>query len=117
MMAELVQDVKAEFRESPLFAVMVVLAIVAGIGLNGSILRGAEGDTLRVVASQGVSIEDQADRLRHLCSTDLKPGFTLLVGLRQYSVELSVPVAGMHSPLDGGAEADRIAGLEMEHTA
>jgi 5-formaminoimidazole-4-carboxamide-1-beta-D-ribofuranosyl 5'-monophosphate synthetase len=101
MMAELVQDVKTELRELPWFAAMVVLAVAAGIGFNAAIFCEADGDEFRITANCAQVIEDHVSKLRaHSCSTDPKPGFTVVVGLRQYSVEFSVPVSGVRSLLD-----------------
>ena len=98
MIAELLQDVRTDLREIPGFVAMVVLAIAAGIGFNMAAFYEADGDELRLSASRGQSIEEQMDRLRlSSCSAELKPGFTVIVGVRQYSVELSVPVSGARS--------------------
>jgi hypothetical protein len=101
MIAELLQDVRTELRELPGFAAMVVLAIAVGIGVNAAVLCEADGDELRVIASRAQSLEDQVSMLRsRSCTADLKPGFTLIVGLRQYTVEVSVPMTGVRSLLD-----------------
>src|SRR5205807_6962142 len=93
MMSELVQDIRTEFRESPGIVAMVVFAIAIGIGFNAAIFWEADGDGLRMSASRAESIENQLSRLRsHDCTGVRKPGVTLIMGLRQYSVELSVPV-------------------------
>jgi hypothetical protein len=98
MIAELLQDVRTDLREIPGFIAMVVLAIAAGIGFNMAAFYEADGDELRLSASRGQSIEEQMERLRlNSCSAEVKPGFTVIVGLRQYSVELSVPMAGARS--------------------
>jgi len=98
MMADLLQDVKTDLREIPGFVALVVLVVAAGIGFNVAMFYAADGDELRLSASRGQSIEEQMDRLRlNSCSAERKPGFTVIVGLRQYSVELSVPVAGARS--------------------
>jgi hypothetical protein len=120
MIAELVQDVKTELRELPWFAATVVLAVAVGIGLNVAVFYEADGDELRVTASRAQSIEEQVSRLRaHSCSRELKPGFTVLVGLRQYSVELSVPMAGVRSLFDDvrANVADAVRRSAMEHAA
>ena len=101
MMAELLRDVKADFRESPGVAAAVVLAVAVGVGCNAAFFCQADGEGLRVSASRGESTADQVERLHaKSCSTEVMPGFTVIVGLRQYSVELSVPVPNVRALFD-----------------
>ncbi len=96
MMAELLRDVKTEAREMPGVVAAIVLAIAVGVGCNVAFFCEADGDGLRVRASRGQSTAEQVERLHaRSCSANMTPGFTVIVGLRQYSVELSVPVPGM----------------------
>ena len=98
MMAELLRDVKTDVRESPGVAAAVVLAVAGGVGCNAAFFCQADGEGLRVSASRGESTADQVERLHaKSCSTEVMPGFTVIVGLRQYSVEVSVPMPGMHA--------------------
>lgn len=100
MIAELLHEMKAEIREFPWLWAMVLLTIVAGIDFNLAIFGGADSSHLRFSASHGAAAEMQMDRFRmHSCSTGLTPGFTVIVGLRRYSMELSVPVNGVRSLL------------------
>jgi hypothetical protein len=101
MIAELLQEMKAEMREFPWLSLMVLLTIVAGIDFNLAIFGGADGSHLRLSASHGPAAEVQMNRVRmHGCSTGLTPGFTVIVGLRRYSMELSVPVDSVRSLLE-----------------
>jgi hypothetical protein len=101
MIAELLEDVKTELREFPWLWVMVVLTIVAGLDFNLAIFGGADGSHLRLSASHGAAAEVQMNRLRMQgCTTGQTPGFTVIVGLRRYSMELSVPVEGVRSLLE-----------------
>ena len=98
MMAELLRDVKTEIRELPGVAAAVVLAVAVEVGCNVAFFCQADGDRLRVSASRGQSTADQVERLHaRSCSMEVMPGFTVIVGLRQYSVEVSVPVPGVHA--------------------
>jgi hypothetical protein len=98
MIAELLQDLKAEVQEFPEFAAAVLLTIVVGIGFNAAVFRNAIGDEFQVHASQGLSAIEQVEELRaHNCSAELKPGFTVVIGLRKYNVEMSVPLDGVRS--------------------
>jgi hypothetical protein len=98
MMAAFLRDMKADIREMPGVAVAVVLAIVVGVGCNVAFFFQADGDGLRVSASREQSTADQVERLHaQNRSSEPKPGFTVIVGLRQYSVEVSVPVPGVRA--------------------
>jgi hypothetical protein len=101
MMAELLRDVKMEIRESPGVAAAVVLAVAVGVGCNVAFFGQADGESLRVSASRGESTTDQVERLRaQRCSAKATPGFTVIMGLRQYSVEVSVPMPGVRALFD-----------------
>lgn len=96
MIGELLRDVKADLRELPGVAIAIVVAIAVGIGCNVAIFWQADGDGLRVSASQDQSAENQVEQFHaKSCSAELVPGFTVILGLRQYSVELSVPIPGV----------------------
>jgi hypothetical protein len=98
MIAELLRDVKADLREMPGVTIAVALAIAVGVGCNVAVFWQADGEGLRVSASREQSTEDQVKRLHaKTCSAELIPGFTVILGLRQYSVEVSVPVPGVRS--------------------
>ena len=96
MMAELLRDVKAEVNESPGVAAVVVLAVAFGAGCNTAFFSQADGERLGVSASRGQSTADQVERLRAQ-SCFMKPGFTVIVGVHQYSMELSVPAPNVHA--------------------
>ena len=98
MITELLQDTKTGLREFPWFAALVILAIVVSAGFNMAILNQADGDHLQVRMNKELSAEEQVNQVRlNRCSEELKPGFTVIAGMRQYSMELSVPVAGVCS--------------------
>jgi hypothetical protein len=101
MMADLLRDIKTEVRESPGVAAAVVLAVAVGVGCNAAFFCEADGERLRVSASRGLSTADQVERLRaQSCFIGLTPGFTVIVGVHQYSVELSVPVPNTRALFD-----------------
>jgi hypothetical protein len=98
MIAETVNDLKADFREQPGVAVALVLAVVMSVGFNAAVFSMADGDGLRLSANAVDSVEHQINVMRsHVCSAEPKPGFTVIVGTRQYSVKLSVPLPSVHS--------------------
>ena len=98
MIAEMVNDMKADFREQPGVATALVLAVVMGVGFNAAFFCMADGDGLRLSADGGDPVENQINAMRsHVCSAEPKPGFTVIVGTRQYSVKLSVPLPSAHS--------------------
>ncbi|HEV2708810.1 MAG TPA: hypothetical protein VGU67_01245 [Edaphobacter sp.] len=101
MIVELLEEMKTEIREFPWLWVMVLLTIVAGIDFNLAIFGGADSSHLQLSASHGAAAEVQMNRLRMQgCTTGQTPGFTVIVGLRRYSMELSVPVDGVRSLLE-----------------
>lgn len=102
-MRETILDLHNTVREMPWFAAVVALLVAIGAGVNACILDEADGDHVLVSASR---IDDQTARLDesvkarlmgHRCATKKIPGFTVVVALRQYSLELSVPVHGVDS--------------------
>jgi hypothetical protein len=110
MIAEIVRDMKADFREQPGFAAALILAVVMGAGFNAAVFCMADGDGLRLSANGVDPVENQINAMRsHACSAEPRPGFTVIVGTRQYSVELSVPLPNMHS-MAKSVHAD-VAGL------
>jgi hypothetical protein len=98
MIAELLRDMKEDLRELPGVTIAIALAIMVGLGCNAEIFWHADGDGLRVSASREQSTSDQVERLHAKnCTAELTPGFTVLLGLRQYSVEVSVPIPVVRS--------------------
>jgi hypothetical protein len=98
MWTELLQDVRADVRELPGVATAVVLAVAMGIGFNAAVFCEADGDEVRFSTSHVSMPEERLNMLRsHECAASMRPGFTVIVGLRQYTVELSVPVAGVRT--------------------
>jgi hypothetical protein len=120
MMAELLRDVKADLREMPGVPIAVALAIAVGVGCNAVVFWQADGEGLRVSASREQSTEDKVEQLHaKICSAELTPGFTVILGLRQYSVEVSVPVPVVRS-LAGNVKANVAAAWckhRYEHVA
>jgi hypothetical protein len=90
-------------REMPGFAAAVMIAIVIGIGAHAAVFYEADGEELRLIANRTVAhaADESADpfirmRSRIDCAEKV-PGFTVIVGLSEYNVELSVPVMGVRS--------------------
>ncbi len=115
MIVELVRDVKTEVRESPGVAAAVVLAVAAGVGCNAAFFWQADGEELRLSASRGQSTADQVERLQAQNCSELTPGFTVIVGLHQYSVEVSVPVPGVQTLLEDVRANVAAAWCERRH--
>jgi hypothetical protein len=92
-------------RERSWAVAAVLFAVVFGMGLRASIFYQADGERIRVVADHQPVRRGDVSRLlsrveqNTLCSEKI-PGFTVIVGLSEYNVELSVPVPGMRSMLD-----------------
>lgn len=97
MLRETVLDLRDIVREMPWFGVAVFLLIAMGVGVNASILGEAEEEHVRLSAIRAnvlmaSSMEEVKSRFLRRCPAEKIPGITVIVALRQYSVELSVPM-------------------------
>lgn len=105
MLRETIHDLRNVAREMPWFAAAVLLSVAVCIGVNASIFDEAEEEHLRMSANRAdvsmtSSIEEVKSRLLNRCPMEKIPGFTVIVGLRQYSLELSVPIGRVRSRTD-----------------
>lgn len=105
MLRDTIHDLRNVVREMPWFAAAVLLSVAVCVGVNASILDEAEEEHVRLSASRAdvpmmSSIEEVKSRLLHRCPTERIPGFTVVVALRQYSLELSVPMGKIRSQTD-----------------
>jgi hypothetical protein len=102
MFRRAIEDVVV-LREMPGLIAVVVIAVVIGVGAHAAIFYEADGEQLRFTADRSSThaADDSADPLRRMRSriscAEKVPGFTVIVGLSEYNVELSVPVVGMRS--------------------
>ncbi|MBS1801133.1 MAG: hypothetical protein JSS95_15070 [Acidobacteria bacterium] len=105
MMRVAVEGLRQLFRETPGAGAALLVAIVLGIGVHAAIFYEADGEDLRLITNHSVGrmaneveAADPFSRMRaRIHCPDKVPGFTVIVGLREYNVELSVPVAGLQS--------------------
>jgi hypothetical protein len=100
MIREVFDEAREIRREMPAFTACVLLLIVLCIGVRGAIFCRADGESLRLIANR---TEAQLDPIRRMdaqseCPVRV-PGVTVIVGLRDYSMELSVPAATVHALL------------------
>jgi hypothetical protein len=116
MVRETVHDLRNVVREMPWFAAAVTLSVAIGVGVNASFFDEADGDQIRVSANR---IDDEVarfdgamSRFSHRCAGEKIPGFTVIVALRRYSVELSVPMHGV-PPLFDDARASLMGTLDV----
>src|SRR5215469_86131 len=105
MLRETVHDLRSVVREMPWFGAAVLLSVAVCVGVNASIVNEAEEEHVRLSANRTDAavvsgIEEVKSRLLHRCPTEKIPGFTVIVALRQYSLELSVPTGRMRSLTD-----------------
>jgi hypothetical protein len=106
MLRGLVNDAREVLREMPWFAAAVLLVMALCVGLNAAVFYEADGDEVLVSASKtepqamGSDAEPMSRMRAHVCSENKTPGFTVIIALRQYSLELSVPVTGVRSMFD-----------------
>ncbi|MBS1822138.1 MAG: hypothetical protein JST61_09220 [Acidobacteria bacterium] len=105
MMRVAFEELRQLFRETPGAAAALLIAVVLGIGVHAALFYEADGEDLRLAANHSVAnvaseveAADPFTRMRaRIHCPDKVPGFTLIVGLREYNVELSVPVADFAS--------------------
>lgn len=108
MMRVAVEELRQFFRETPGAAAALLMAIVLGIGVHAAIFYEADGEDLRLIANHSVGrmaseveAADPFSRMRaRIHCPDKVPGFTLIVGMREYNVELTVPIMGVRSLFD-----------------
>jgi hypothetical protein len=106
MVQGVIDEAKQVLREMPGFAAAVMVMIVLGLGAHAAIFYEADGEDLRLIAdksepSDGSDANDPMSRMRaRLGCAEKIPGFTLVVGLSHYNLELSVPVRGMQTAFD-----------------
>lgn len=105
-MQGVIDEARQVLREMPGFAAAVMVMIVLGLGAHAAIFYEADGEDLRLIAdkseaSDGSEANDPMSRMRaRLGCAEKIPGFTLVVGLSHYNLELSVPVRGMQTAFD-----------------
>jgi hypothetical protein len=103
MVPRVVEEIAQVLREMPGIAALVVTAVVIGVGAHAAIFYEADGEELCLTAdrSNTQAADESADPLRRMRSrigcAEKIPGFTVIVGLSEYNIELSVPVVGMRS--------------------
>ena len=116
MLRETIHDLRNVVREMPWFGAAVLLSVAIGVGLNASIFDEADGDQIRLSASridgEMARLGGAMSSLSHRCPGEKIPGFTVIVALRDYSVELSVPMHGV-TPLIDDARASLLSVLDV----
>ena len=119
MLRETVLDLRNVAREMPWFAAAVLLSVALCVGVNASILGEAEEEHVRLSANRAdvpmaSSMEEVKSRLLRRCAAEKIPGFTVILALRQYSVELSVPMRPLlHDARAGQRGALVVADLRL----
>jgi hypothetical protein len=101
MIREVIQEAREIRHEMPAFTAIFLVLVALCIGVRGAIFYEADGEQLRFIAHRTEAQFDPIDRMhaRPKCSVKI-PGVTVIVGLRQYSMELSVPAATLHALLN-----------------
>ena len=116
-----IEDARQMLREMPLFAAVVLMMVALGMGVHAAVFYEADGESLRLVAdksepSTANETNDPMTRMRaRLGCPEKIPGFTLVVGMSHYNLELSVPVRGMQTMFED-ARSDVARTLELETT-
>jgi hypothetical protein len=103
MVREVMDEARSLVREKPVFSAAILLMIAVGLGAHAAVFYEADGDELRLIAQKVQPTEEQEVldpmirmRSRITCPEKV-PGFTVIVGLSHYNLELSVPVRDIHA--------------------
>ncbi|WP_035358883.1 hypothetical protein [Edaphobacter aggregans] len=104
MMQGVIDEAREVLREMPFFAAAVMVMVALGAGVRAAVFYEADGEDLRLIAdrsepSDAEEVSEARDPMMRMgarleCAEKI-PGFTVIVGLSHYNVELSVPVRGM----------------------
>ncbi len=103
-MQGVIDEAREVLREMPFFAAAVMVMVALGAGVRAAVFYEADGEDLRLIAdrsepSDAEEVSEARDPMMRMgarleCAEKI-PGFTVIVGLSHYNVELSVPVRGM----------------------
>ena len=102
MIREVIEEARQIMDEMPAFVAAFLLLVAMCVGVRCAVFYEADGEQLRLV-TEGVNAEamsenDAISRMRAHAECSVKvPGFTVIVGVRQYNVELSVPVPSVRA--------------------
>ena len=123
-MQGVIDEARQVMREMPGFAVAVMVMIALGMGAHAAIFYEADGEDLRLIADKsepgegndGSDVSDPMTRMRaRLGCAEKIPGFTVIVGLSHYNLELSVPVRGMQTAFDNARpEVARVVSILLD---
>jgi hypothetical protein len=98
----MIQEARQILDEMPAFAAAFLLLVAMCIGVRCAVFYEADGEQLKLITDRAdaaaMTKEDPFGRMhaRNECSPKI-PGFTVIFGVRQFHLELSVPVTGMQS--------------------
>ena len=103
-MQGVIEEGRQVLREMPIFAAAVMTMVALGLGVHAAVFYEADGEDLRLIADRSepndagevTEASDPMTRMRaRLECAEKIPGFTVIVGLSHYNVELSVSVPGV----------------------
>jgi hypothetical protein len=103
MIREAIEEAKQTAEELPAFTAAVLMLVALCIGAHCAVFYEADGEQLKLTAADSMSRTatksiDAIGRMRSRAECAMKtPGFTVIVGLRHYEMELSVPIASVQS--------------------
>lgn len=107
MIDEVIQEARRIRYEMPAFTAAFLLLVALCVGVRAAIFYEADGEQLKLIADKS---DQQADPMRRMyervgCPMKI-PGLTVIISLREYSMELSVPMMSVRSLLNN-AHSDR----------
>jgi len=103
MIREAIEEAKQTAQELPAFTAAVLMLVALCIGAHCAVFYEADGEQLKLTTADSMSRTatkgiDAIGRMRGRAECAMKiPGFTVIVGMRQYEMEISVPIASVQS--------------------
>lgn len=98
MVREVIEEARVTCREMPGFTASVLLVVALCVGVRGAVFCRADGERLRLIAHKTEARLDPIRRMYAQADSAARiPGVTVIFGLRNYSVELSVPTQSLQA--------------------
>lgn len=118
MMREVIDEARQIMDEMPAFVAAFLLLLAMCVGVRCAVFYEADGEQLRLVTegvnARAMSGDDALSRMRAHAECSVKvPGFTVIVGLRQYNVELSVPIPRVRALFEN-AQINMLSAFSVE---
>lgn len=106
-MMSMLDELKLTAAEMPWYFVAVLVAVMLCAGVQTEIVCGADGDRARVsIGRMETSLDSSMEHVAAACEREARlsipvntPGVTMLIGVRSYWFEMTVPKAAIEAKL------------------